>query len=280
MPRRNFTDSEEEQIARIYLAGHSARAITRAYGLSHHISIVAALRRQGIKQRSPAERNRIYKLNPCAFDKIDSEDAAYWLGFLYADGCVHRRSLQVALKEQDKEQLIKLKAFLKSEALIKHIKVRSSDTNVKKYKQVTFYVTDRNLSERLKALGIIAGRPDHRPMIKETPGELYHHLIRGYFDGDGSARKSPSISFCGSEELLAWIRHIIAQSAGTNPDLKITKHVTANLYYLDLSGRKQALRVAEYLYRDSTVWLARKRDVIDSWPEPQKRQRNREGRWI
>lgn len=266
MPARNFTDSEEEQIGKIYLVGHSARAIARAYDKSHHISIVAALERQDIEQRSPAERNRLYRLDPYAFDEIDNEHKAYWLGFLYADGCVHKRSLQVSLKREDKEQLIKLKSFLQSEAPIKNVKVGASNTD-QKYKQALFCVTERHLAERLKTLGIVVSRPDHLSMVENTPVELYHHLIRGYFDGDGSARKSPSIVFCGSKSLLTWIRDTIAQSVDVNPHLTVTKHTIADLYYLYFSGRRVALRVADYLYEDATTWLARKKQVVDSWRE-------------
>ena len=279
MPARNFTDSEEEQIAKIYLAGHSARAIACVYGLNHHISIVSALGRQSVKQRSPAERNRIYQLNPHVFDEIDNEGAAYWLGFLYADGCVRKRSLQVALKRQDREQLVKLKAFLASESPIKGTTVGASNTD-RRYNQAFFLVTDQHLTSRLRQLGVVTDRPDHRPMIEQTPANLWHHLVRGYFDGDGSARKAPSIVFCGSKPLLTWIRDTVAQPADTNPNLTITKHIISDLYYLYFSGRKVALRVADYLYKDATVWLARKRQVIELWPQPQKRERDEWGKFM
>jgi hypothetical protein len=278
MPGRNFTDAEEEQIGRIYLAGHSARAIARAYGKAHHISVVAALGRQGIKQRSPAERNRLYSLNPHVFDTIDNEHAAYWLGFLYADGCVHKRSLQLSIKRSDVEQLIKLKAFLESEAPIKNTLAKDGTSN-KKHQQAFFLITDRHLTDRLRKLGVTIGRPDYRPMIDGVPCSLYNHLIRGYFDGDGSARKSQSLAFCGSRPLLIWIRDTVAQFADTNPDLAITKHSIADLYYLYFSGRKVALRAAEYLYRGATIWLARKRNVIDSWVLPQEMKRDERGRF-
>ena len=288
MARRNFTDSEEEQIAKIYLAGHSARAIARAYGKDHHISIVAALKRQGVEQRSPGERNRLYALNPHVFDTIDNELAAYFLGYLFADGCVSRnKTLGLGIKWSDKELLVGLKTFLESEAPIKSVFVCSSATQEKKYRQATFEATERHLASRLMELGIIAGRPSHEQMIKQTPPNLYNHLIRGYFDGDGSARKpnatrGGSIVFCGSKELMIWIRDLIAMQAGTNPRLKIQKHNTANLHYLYFSGTGVALKVARYMYKDATFWLARKKKVIESWPalKPRVIKRNEKGRFV
>ena len=58
------------------------------------------------------ERNPIQK---DIFSIIDSEEKAYWLGFLYADGYVNKIQGQVAvaLKEEDLQHLKKLKNFLK-----------------------------------------------------------------------------------------------------------------------------------------------------------------------
>ena len=48
----------------------------------------------------------MYKYNKNFFEKIDSPKKAYWLGFLYADGCVfnQRKSkiLEISLSKKDK----------------------------------------------------------------------------------------------------------------------------------------------------------------------------------
>lgn len=278
MPARNFTDSEEEQIAKIYLSGISARAIARAYNLGHHISITSALRRQQITQRSPAERNRLYKVNPYAFDEIDNELTAYWWGFLYADGFTHNRTLHLRLAIKDIEQVRRLKRFLELEAPIKVIYVGASNTP-KKYKQAIIETTDKHLVGRLGNLGIIRNRPIFSKAIRFLPIPLTHHWIRGYFDGDGSARQDKSLSFVGQPELLKWLRLQFATYANTNPKLAITKHITANIHYLTISGRIQALKVADYIYQDATIWMERKRNVIDNWPKPKQRYRNKKGQF-
>ena len=42
--------------------------------------------------------SRKSKCNDRIFDVIDTEDKAYWLGFLYADGCVYKFRKEEALK--------------------------------------------------------------------------------------------------------------------------------------------------------------------------------------
>jgi len=275
---RNFSDAEEAEIAKIYQAGHSARAIARAYGLSHHISICSALERQGITQRPAPERNRLYSLNPHVFDMIDNEQAAYWWGFIYADGGVNRRTLTVHIKEQDMNHLELLRDFIQSESPIKK-QIQRLNGYSKSYTRYAIDFTDRHVASRLRELGIIPNRPNPQKALYHLPAYMAHHWIRGYFDGDGSARKSPSIAFCGSNELLIWLREQFANEAETNPELAVTKHNKANIYYLYISGRIQALKVTEYMYRDATVWMPRKRKVIDSWPVPKERHRNTKGQW-
>ena len=266
MPGRNFTDAEEEQIAKIYLAGHSAKSIARAYGLNHHISIVSALKRQGVKMRSVSERNRIYPFNIHAFDDLSNEQAAYWFGFLYADGSIYRNTIRLCLKETDASHVKAFRAFLESNAPIFIDAKRSSPYNTKR--QNCIEVSDVHTARRLQGLGLVVGRTCPEHTIDNVPDCSVHHWIRGFFDGDGSARKSQSISLCGDPIILAWIRKIAANTAGTNPNLAISKHKTANVHYLYFTGRLHSLKFADFIYQDATIWLGHKRDVINTWSQP------------
>jgi hypothetical protein len=63
--------------------------------------------------------NRRFNVNHSYFNVIDSEDKAYWLGFLFADGCIRKTKTgsQVVLKlsVKDESHLIKFKNDLNSE---------------------------------------------------------------------------------------------------------------------------------------------------------------------
>jgi len=262
MPGRNFTDEEEAEIAKIYLAGNSAKSIMRAYGLSFHISIVAALRRQGVTQRTPAERNRLYAIDHNAFDVIDAE-TAYWWGFIYADGSVSKRSLSISLSSRDNGHLEKLKAFLKSEH---PIHVYDAICKEKSYPQINYSATSKHLTERLVELGIVARRTNPSAVIDQLPDEFFSHWLRGFFDGDGSvsiraSNKQARIRFCGSKDLMMWIRKKLAIHCETNPDLKIRKHPKANICYLAYCGNLQVKMIRHFLYCNATVWLKRKHEI-------------------
>lgn len=270
MAPRNFTDSEEEQIARIYSSGKSAKSIMRAYGLKHHESIMGALRRQGIEQRPVPERNRLHKLNPYIFDSLDNEVSAYLHGFIYADGHVSQdKTLIIALSPRDREHLEKIRILLETESAIKfRPKAGGYGTDA-----VRLEVTDRHLAAQLKQKGISTGRLFPKLAFDSVPDDMFNHWLRGFFDGDGSARKSKSLVFCGKYEFMFLLREKISSYCQVNPNLAITKHSTKALYYTYYSGRIVALRVADFIYKDATIWLERKRNVIESWPLPQSRKK-------
>ncbi len=46
------------------------------------------------------------------FEDINTENKAYWLGFLYGDGYVYNNTIRIHLKKSDKNHLIKFKNIL------------------------------------------------------------------------------------------------------------------------------------------------------------------------
>lgn len=278
---RSFTPEEEQEIVKLYaVGGFSVRAIARAYGWDHHNLFWDVLKRQGVEQRSPADRNRIYELNNSVFDEIDNELAAYFLGFIYADGCVHNRSLIVKLSIKDRDFLTGIQEFLETEAEIKEYSQYHPGMD-KTYEYASLVITDEYLANRLKSLGITTGRKHFDRCISQVPEHLHKHWFRGLFDGDGSFHSyKPGMSVVGQRKMLEFIRDLLAREVGTNPDIKIHKHPTAKISTLIYMGRPQCKRIAEWLYSDATIWLERKYDVVMGYPEPQTLTRGKDGRFV
>ena len=71
-------------------------------------------------------RQNLIKINEHIFDTIDTEEKAYWLGFLFADGNVSKRDncFEMSLAEKDKEHLEKFNNFINHSRNIKLKKVK------------------------------------------------------------------------------------------------------------------------------------------------------------
>ena len=272
---RNFTDEEEDEIAKIYQAGYGVKRIARAYHLPHHISVSSSLERKGVAIRPNSIANRLYEINPDVFD-ILNEESAYWWGFLYADGYVHKRSLIVGLQGKDQSHLEKLAKFLGSTAPIK-----DKLDNTHKYSVCELFVTHSHLAERLTELGIVKHRT--RPDIVQNllPVNLYNHWIRGFFDGDGSAgfrNNSLHLSFCGSKEIMTWLQGILGPASGAKATPK--KHTISSIYYIIINGNRVAHAASDFLYQNASVWMERKHDIVESAPRYIQRKRGKDGRYI
>jgi hypothetical protein len=278
---RTFTDAEEQQIVILYKAGHSVRALARAYPAGR-TAILGAIKRQGAHQCSLKENhelhNRFYSLNHHAFDQIDSEHAAYWLGFLCADGCTYKdKHLSLSLKGEDRQHIQLFLDFIESESKI-HVRLVR-----KKYPVAKTEITSQHLVSQIKRLGVETGRPDPLALTRFVPLELRHHFIRGHWDGDGYVAKNPNdgIGFCGPEELMLWIKNQISLlSNKLDVERHIQAHSKSNIFYLRYSGRLVALAAYNVMFRDATIWLPRKRSIILNWPEAQIRKRDEKGRFI
>lgn len=283
MGSRIFTDQEEQEIAKIYKSGISTRAIARIYGLSGKTVVIAALKRTGTKQRSPAERNRKHYIDPHTFDVIDTQEKAYWWGFIYADGYVGReRSLAVTLKRSDINHLIELKTFLKAEHPVKRC---IQKTNGKGYPTAQFYATDQHLGKRLVELGITVRRKEFFKVKHNLPSELAQHWIRGVFDGDGHVStigsRRPEVNFSGNIEMLRFIREALHEGTGLRADQLIYKHSFADLTYLAYTGRLQDKAIGEFLYKNATIYLERKWDRFQKFNiEPKPLKRNKKGQFV
>lgn len=255
MAGRILTDLQEEDARLLYLAGNSERQVAGHLGVSRDC-IRGALRRQGVRPRTREKANRLYSVNGNVFDVIDTEHKAYFLGLLYADGCVVRRSLEFSQNEKDSILTKRLKMFLQSEHPIKET-VATCDG--KQYAQAKICITDKHLADRLRELGILPQRPSHKSTVIQIPTHLHRHFVRGFFDGDGCAQTKPGLSFVGRLDFMKWVQGTVGTESS------IYKHPKSRVYYLRYASKKRAMPVVEFMYYDATTWLERKRNKILAW---------------
>lgn len=177
----------EDEILNPWLEGKSLYKLNQEYKMSK-ATMAKRLRELGYD----VENNHAkIKFDDTVFDCVDSEEKAYWLGFIYADGNISKHntskesySTVIALKATDIEHLYKFCELLKYPK--ENVKVYSKKLYDTFYEQCRVDLRSRHMWESLNKLGVIPCKtlvitfPDKSIFKDES---LVRHFIRGYFDG-------------------------------------------------------------------------------------------------
>lgn len=210
-----------------------------------------------------------YELNENFFDVIDTEEKAYWLGFLYADGTItpikrkdyiKSYTLEIGLARKDKSHLEKMKKSIGSTHEIVDKMVKDSEVS-----RLRIYSTKmcRNLIDKgctpTKSLTLTF------PSEDILPKELVRHFIRGYLDGDGCVYAVPEkyayiVNFIGTREFLESIQNVFAKEIGLT---KTAIKAKGRAFQTQWGGRLNMVKIRSYLYSDCSICLERKQKKID-----------------
>ncbi|MCM3797717.1 LAGLIDADG family homing endonuclease [Caldifermentibacillus hisashii] len=261
-------------IIKRYLNGEKVKDLKEEYKMSQ-ANINALLRRRGI-----SKRYNQYSADFNYFSIINTEEKAYFLGFLFADGNISRNTMKIALSSTDKEILYKLKECMNAEHPVHLIKVKE-DHFVGNREVALFEVTSAKLVKDLERFGCVPQKTFIVKYPTTLPLHLQKHFIRGYMDGDGSfsyyvlkngkekGQEKYSISICGTKEMLEGIRHYLQDSLNMSIKSKLTQRHPSrgnNNWNLNITGRIQVLKVLDWLYEDATIYLKRKYEKYKNIP--------------
>ena len=200
------------------------------------------------------------KINEHFFDEVCSEEIAYTLGLLYADGWVEKtHTFGIELLEHDKDILEKIKIAMQSDQTL-YTRVQKINNKIK----YTLRIHRKYMVECLKKLGCIERKsltlefPSH----SIVPEKYMHHFIRGYFDGDGSVSKGVNVkvNFTGNTKFIITLRDYLSKKSGLNankPNFGKNKETKA-FCTMEWSGRGNAKKLFKYLYKDATIYGNRK----------------------
>ena len=194
---------DESLIVSAYMAGNSTVSIGKQFNI-HYATVRDILVRNDIKLRSNKQNSRQYCVDHTFFNSIDTEEKAYWLGFMAADGYVsstNGKRVGLALSSCDEAHIQKFLVSLKSNYKISRYRSKGYSTN--EYSRIVIYSDE--LYDALVKNGVV----EHKTKVMEFPlfldKSLLRHYIRGYFDGDGClsiSDKVPQSHFLGTKEFL------------------------------------------------------------------------------
>jgi hypothetical protein len=247
---------DETVAARMLQEGYSCVQVARHFGVGRS-AIRWFVIRSGV---APTFRGRAeFKFNDGAFDTI-SDESAYWLGYLAADGNLCGNQVSISAAEPDAGQVHAFREFLRSPHKIRRVRPKQ----VGKYtSQPSYHFSVK--SDRLAAAALTHGIVPRKSLIMRAPDYLAGNsrFWRGAVDGDGwlslrtgAGRPFPFIGLCGSRMMCRQFRHYCLTVA---PGFKsVARRADKGRHWTFGIAGNFARAVVSDLYRPGEYVLARK----------------------
>ena len=241
----------KDQVIQDYLDGMGHGEIARKYGYNQS-AVTALLHKNNIEIRD----FRI-DVDEDFFSIIDTEEKAYVLGWLYADGNVNKNTWRIQIADLD--ILEKIKELVKYKGEIADVQPPKKFPHRKV--QYTINVCRKKMVDDLARLGVV---PKKSLIIKfptedQVPKHLLGHFLRGVFDGDGSITKCAkggfAISLTSTQDFLDEMMKLFKSDFSLYERFPDRKTTSRSL----MCGKKSAIyEFLDFIYRDATVYLDRK----------------------
>lgn len=260
-----------ERIDALHEEGKSAIEIAKILNFKYQQPVYNYFKKMGWKRLSREEykHKTLYTVDTSFFETIDTEEKAYVLGFICADGHIDANAYKLTITLQDSDfQLLELirQAMRSTHPIKRHIQkinpyTRTDNTILE---QCSLSVNGKQLLLPLINMGL-AGKKTYTldsSVIKYVPEHLIRHFLRGFFDGDGNVtwgKKYSSgykyiIQVAGNKDFLLGTFQKYFPS-----NCSLYKYKTSRQCYTwKLTDKRRVLEFLNYLYSNSNIYLDRK----------------------
>lgn len=253
----------EKEILKSYInKGMSFKEISKELKVGYN-TVLRYAKKYELKSTIGSQGARKHKFNESYFKNINTEEKAYWLGFIAADGCVYNNSkawrLQINLKGSDKEHLELFQSSIGSTYKVIEKTVGKSDVCQLK-------INSKIMCFDLIELGIIE-RKSLQVKMPEMKKNFVRHFIRGYFDGDGNIKNfyDKNNRHRYNFNIVGGIDMINSINDNMPCELNIYKiKRDSEIFTLETTMKSKLVSIYNFLYEDATIYLKRKKDIYDN----------------
>lgn len=268
---KKLNDQQKIDIVSAYQTSMRSVELGKKYGVTPQ-AILQLLKRRGIQIKGYKDATSWHTLDYSYFEIIDSEEKAYFLGLIFADGntSIHKTTHKFAinLTQTDDYLLYRLRDCLKSDCDIRtyYKGTGYGEKNGKPFTTLSIYHKAFVLS--LIDKGCVPAKSKIVELPKEVPNYLMNHFIRGYLDGDGcitmpkdiknlSDLNKTGVSITSSTLFCNQLKTYLLQH---NISFSIIPYKNGNEYTADIrfGGRFVLNRLLDYLYKNATIYMQRK----------------------
>lgn len=203
------------------------------------------------------------------FDEIDTEEKAYWLGFLSADGYISKGTnndagiVGVELQKGDLKHLKKLNKALDGNYKIAY---RERPCSLSKFKDklngiYSLRIYSKLMYESLVRLGFTSEKSFDCD-IPDLKQDLIRHYIRGYFDGNGclsfTSKGFNAGIITASKSLFDSLYSILNDLNFQIYYKPRNSEFGTPIYYFTLRYKEDKIRFLKYMYDNCSIYLDRK----------------------
>lgn len=261
---QQFSDELYQRIIKLHLDGLLHKDISYRLLVSHQ-GINNTLDRNNIPRMSISQRNQHIKRNSHYFDNIDTQNKAYTLGMIFADGnnfCTPgKNALTIVLQEEDKSVLERIRQEIEYDAPLKFC-------NMKKKKEIyhntyRLVVCDEYMCNKLLELGVVNNKSLKVKFPNYISEELLPHFIRGYFDGDGGVyyddkHSKARTSLCGTYDFISHVSEILHNMGIKNHIYHPKQCGDSDTFVMNTTGNKSSYNFLTWIYKDADIKMERK----------------------
>lgn len=203
-----------------------------------------------------------YHFNEHYFDHIDTQDKAYILGLLWADGHnrVDKGSVILELQEDDKELLDKINRITENERPLRKVALNAKNSSWKN--QYNLLWQSKHLSSILNEYGMCQRKSLVLEFPKWLSEELYPHFIRGYMDGDGCVccmkqNHKIQVSMVGTRMFLEFVQKI-CENIGVKSYITHDKRANEVICQFSIASNICSMTFLNWIYKDANLKMERK----------------------
>lgn len=232
--------------------------------------IVREFTNAGYPSRDNSDSYRRYTLNKNFFEVIDTEEKAYCLGFIAADGHVRKseRRIEIELKSSDKNVLERVIQALGNDQPVRYSTHYDHRYN-KTYHSANLAFYSKKLVMDLRKYGIKENKSEELNINFELiPIDLQRHFWRGFTDGDGTLhyrnyKETVGVTFaiCGVLNICNSFKKYISDKL----NITMTIKPMGTIFEAVNQRKKDILKITKLLYSESNIYLDRKQKRADLW---------------
>lgn len=248
---------EIKNIVDKYNSGVSSEEIGKLYGVTD-TTIRECLKKENIKIR---DVGIVSKIEQNIFEEIDTEIKAYTLGLIMADGNVSTEgnTISITLTQDDSYLLEKINEELlsgKGNILLSH--------KEDKKPRAALQFNGKKIKKDLEKFNIIPRKSYNLSKLPTNiSSELYHHFIRGLYDGDGvcsyytsHGNQKVRIGYCGlNKEFVEDYRNFLNKTINLKKNKLFN---TGNCWQCSWGSLENLNDFFDYIYKDANIYLGRK----------------------